>query len=84
MTKKPKDQKHDNWTIVILRYHPVKFGSYRFWESGDIAFLKCHVTPRDQEVKRSTYMTAENKSSSGIFLPSLGLADIVKVEIKGV
>ena len=72
---------HDNWKRVIIRYHPAKYGAYRYCGSGDIKFLWCHVIPRDQKTKKLYDMTIGNMSSLGIILPSLVFIGVVEVEI---
>ena len=81
MTTSSRDQSHKNWKHVILRYHPVKFGPYRYGQSEDITFLNCLVTPCDQKGKKSSDMTIGNMSSLRIILSSLVPIGIVKVEI---
>ena len=46
-----------NWTYVMIRYHPVKFGTYKYWESEVITFFKCHMPhetkwPKGQKIIR--------------------------------
>ena len=42
------------WQEAIkVGYHPVKFGSHRHSDGGDIVVLVCHVMPQDHRIKGS-------------------------------
>ena len=43
---------------IIIRYHHTKFVNCRFHRNGDIAIFTCHVTPHDQNIKRSNHQTS--------------------------
>ena len=63
------------WELLAVYYHPDKFGDHRYWNSGDIMVLICHVTSRDH------MFIGGSLSRQFASLPCLVTFDLVQVQI---
>ena len=41
----------NEWKLLAVCHHPDKFGDHRYFDNGDIMFMICHWTSRDQIFK---------------------------------